>query len=112
MQARQLAHFSCALMWACVLGCAPALVVAQNYPTKPVRMILSYPPGGGTDLLARTVSQKLTEKWSQSVVVDNRSGGNGVVGARAAITATPDGYTLYVGAADHLVLAPNLISNL
>jgi tripartite-type tricarboxylate transporter receptor subunit TctC len=86
--------------------------LADDYPNKPIRLILSFPPGGGTDLLGRTVSQKLAEKWNQPVVVDNRAGGNGVIGARAAITAAPDGYTLYVGSSDHLILAPNLFLNL
>ena len=101
-----------AFAWAVALGVAPGVAHAQTYPNKPVRMILSFPPGGGTDILGRTVSQKLTEKWNQPVIVDNRSGGNGVVGARAAISANPDGYTLYVGSSDHMILAPNLFSNL
>lgn len=86
--------------------------IAQTYPTRPVRLILSFPPGGGTDILGRTVGQKLSEKWGHPVVVDNRAGGNGVVGARAAITSAPDGYTLYVGSSDHMILAPNLFANL
>jgi tripartite-type tricarboxylate transporter receptor subunit TctC len=109
-----------ALVSALALGVASSLALAQThstgsgqaYPNKPVRMILSFPPGGGTDILGRTVSLKLTEKWNQSVVVDNRAGGNGVVGARAAISANPDGYTLYVGSSDHMILAPSLFSNL
>src|SRR5688500_2412191 len=107
-----LARLCSALAWALALGIAPGVALAQTYPNKPVRMILSFPPGGGTDILGRTVSQKLTEKWNQTVVVDNRAGGNGVVGARAAIGANPDGYTLYVGSSDHMILAPNLFSNL
>jgi tripartite-type tricarboxylate transporter receptor subunit TctC len=94
------------------LAVASSFALAQSYPSKPVRMILSFPPGGGTDILGRTVSHKLTDKWNQPVIVDNRAGGNGVVGARAAITSNPDGYTLYVGSSDHLILAPNLFSNL
>jgi len=97
---------------AMLLGIASDIAFAQTYPTRPVRLILSFPPGGGTDILGRTVGQKLTAKWNQSVVVDNRSGGNGVIGARAAIAATPDGYTLYVGSSDHMILAPNLFDNL
>ena len=101
------------VLFAAVMSVASTLAVAQsNYPTKPVRLILSFPPGGGTDILGRTVSAKLSEKWGQSVIVDNRAGGNGVVGARTAIAAAPDGYTLYVGSSDHMILAPNLFSNL
>lgn len=85
---------------------------SQGYPDRPIRIICSFPAGGGTDFLARLVAQKLTERWGQSVIVDNRPGGNGSIGARAAMTAAPDGYTLYVGSSDHLVLAPNLFTNL
>jgi tripartite-type tricarboxylate transporter receptor subunit TctC len=106
------ARLICLALAATLLGIASGGVLADTYPNKPIRLILSFPAGGGTDLLGRTVSQKLTEKWNQPVVVDNRSGGNGVVGARVAITAAPDGYTLYVGSSDHLILAPNLFTNL
>jgi len=112
MNANRLARASSIPLALIMLLGAWATALAQSYPTRPVRMILSFPPGGGTDILGRTVSQRLTAKWNQSVVVDNRSGGNGVIGARAAITATPDGYTLYVGSSDHMILAPNLFDNL
>jgi tripartite-type tricarboxylate transporter receptor subunit TctC len=111
MNVNLLSRLTSVVLLVTVLGFA-ASALAQTYPNKAVRLILSYPPGGGTDLLGRTVSQKLTEKWGHSVVVDNRSGGNGVVGARAAISAAPDGYTLYVGSSDHMILAPNLFNNL
>jgi len=90
----------------------PASALAQTYPSKPIRIILAFPPGGGTDLLSRTVGQKLQERWGQTVIVDNRPGGGGVVSARAAATAAPDGYTLYMGSSDHMVLAPHLFENL
>lgn len=77
---------------------------AQTYPAKRITMLTSFPPGGGTDLLARLVSQKLNERWGQPVTVENRVGGNGIVGARAAAGASPDGYTLYMGSSNHLVL--------
>ena len=67
---------------------------AQNYPAKTVRMIVGYPPGGPTDLLARIVSQKLSESWGQQVIVDNRPGASGMIGAELTVRAAPDGYTL------------------
>ncbi len=71
-----------------------ALVHAQAYPTKPIRLIVPYPPGAGTDIIARTVGQKLGEVLGQQVVVDNRGGGGGVIGADAAAKSPPDGYTM------------------
>jgi tripartite-type tricarboxylate transporter receptor subunit TctC len=79
-----------ALLGACVLGAAHA----QLYPTKPIRLIVPYPPGAGTDIIARTVGQRLAEVLGQQVVVENRGGGGGVIGADAAAKAPPDGYTM------------------
>jgi tripartite-type tricarboxylate transporter receptor subunit TctC len=70
---------------------------AAEYPTRVVRMILPQPAGGGTDTVARTVAQKLTEAWGQQVIVDNRPGANGIIGAEAVIKSKPDGYTLLYG---------------
>jgi tripartite-type tricarboxylate transporter receptor subunit TctC len=67
---------------------------AQNYPAKTVRMVVGYPPGGPTDVLARIVSQKLTQTWGQQVIVDNRPGASGMIGAEFTARAAPDGYTL------------------
>ena len=73
---------------------------AQSYPVRPIRFIVPYPPGGGSDLVARVIAQGLTANFGQQVVVDNRSGAQGGVGTAAAARATPDGYTvlLFVGA--------------
>jgi tripartite-type tricarboxylate transporter receptor subunit TctC len=70
---------------------------AQQYPTKPVRFIAPFPPGGTSDILCRIVGQKLTEFWGQQVVVDLRPGASGSVGTEIAAKATPDGYTLLLG---------------
>ena len=76
-------------------GCALAApVVAQKYPNKPVRMIVPFVPGGGTDIMARMFAQKFAEAAGQVVVVDNRAGGGGTIGAETAVRAVPDGYTL------------------
>lgn len=70
---------------------------AQTYPTRPVRMIVPFPPGGTTDVVARLMAQRLTEAWGQQVVVDNRPGAGGVVGTELASKATPDGYNALLG---------------
>jgi tripartite-type tricarboxylate transporter receptor subunit TctC len=69
---------------------------AQDYPGKPIRIIVPYPPGGFNDTLARTVGQKLTESWHQAVIVDNRPGGGGTIGTNLAAKSAPDGYTLLI----------------
>ena len=82
---------------------------AQSYPAKSVRMIVAFPPGGTIDALARILAQKLTEEWGQSVVVENRGGAAGNVGAAAAAQAAPDGYTIHLGAqslATNVTIAP------
>ena len=70
--------------------------LAQSYPTGALRMIIPFPPGGGTDILGRIVAQKLNDAWGQPVVVDNRGGANGTLGATAAARAAPDGHTLLI----------------
>ena len=72
-------------------------VSAQSFPNKPVKIIVPFPPGGGTDILARPIAQKLSEKWGQPVVIDNRGGAGGIIGTKAAADAEPDGYTLIFG---------------
>ena len=68
--------------------------LAQQYPTKPIRVIVPFGPGGPSDFLVRTIGQKLTEAWGQQLIVDHRAGANGVVGAELTARAAPDGYTL------------------
>jgi tripartite-type tricarboxylate transporter receptor subunit TctC len=70
---------------------------AQSFPAKPVRIIVAFPPGGGTDIVARTMGPRLTEIWGQSVVVENWAGASGVIGTEVAARSAPDGYTLFMG---------------
>jgi len=76
---------------------------AQAYPSKPIRLIVPFAPGGGTDITARAIAQKLTERWGQQVVVDNRPGANGTIGLDLAAHAPADGYTLTMISASHSV---------
>ena len=80
---------------------------AQTYPDRRITFVVPYPPGGATDVLARLLATKLSESWKQTVVVENRSGGGGVVGNDYAAKATPDGYTVLIGITQ-IVQAPNL----
>jgi tripartite-type tricarboxylate transporter receptor subunit TctC len=70
---------------------------AENFPVKAVRLIVPFPPGGGTDILARPLAQKLTERWGQQVIVDNRSGAGGSIGSDLAAKSLPDGYSMVLG---------------
>ena len=79
------------------LAAVPLLALAQPYPSKPVRLIVPYPPGGSTDLLARSVAQKVGESLQQQVVVENRGGGGGTLGSGVVARSAPDGYTLLLG---------------
>ncbi len=86
---------------------AGAAIAQQNYPNKPIRFITPYPPGGSTTVLARLVGQKLTESWGQQVIVDNRGGGNTIIGTEALVKSPPDGHTIFL-ASPLLVILPHL----
>jgi tripartite-type tricarboxylate transporter receptor subunit TctC len=85
---------------------------AQAYPTKPVRMVVGFPPGGGTDILARIVAQKLADAWGQQVIVENRPGASATIGASVVAKAAPDGYTLAMGQLTPNAIAPALYPKL
>lgn len=85
------------LIAAAICGGLSLSVAAQNYPTKPIRLIAPFPPGGSTDLLARVIAQKLTEAFGQQVIVENRGGAGGTIGVELAARAAPDGYTIVMG---------------
>jgi tripartite-type tricarboxylate transporter receptor subunit TctC len=109
-----------ALFWipACAGTCAHA-AQTDAYPTRAIRFLVPYAPGAGTDTTARVLAAKLSERWGQQVIVDNRSGGSGVLGVEAAVNANPDGHTIVlitnsqaVGAASGLKLPYDLVKDL
>ena len=95
-----------------LFGFAAASATAQTYPSKPVRVVVAFAPGGTTDILARLYSQKLTAATGQQFVVDNRTGAGGTIGTEAAIKAPPDGYTINFGSTSSLAVSPNLYPRL
>ena len=100
--------------------CAASLLVAagamaqtpQDYPVRPIRIIVPQAPASGPDIMARTVAQKLTESWGQQVVVDNRAGANGIIGMEAAAKSKPDGYTLVMSVPSALTMNPYVYKQL
>ena len=88
------------------------LALAQSYPGKTIRLIVPVAPGGGTDIVARLIAQGLSERWGQSVVVDNHGGGGGIIGVSLVAKAAPDGYTMLLGSNGHVTFAPALYRNL
>ena len=89
-----------------------ALGQADRYPNRPIRLIVPFPPGGGNDILARTVGLRLAEVMHQQVIVDNRGGGGGIIGGQIAANSNPDGYTLFLGSLGSLAHNPALRPNL
>src|SRR6476620_911798 len=88
-----------AAAWVIGVTAAGVAGAAENYPNRPIRIIVAYTPAGTTDILARLLGQKMTESWGQSVIVENRPGANGNIGTEIAARATPDGYTITMGTA-------------
>jgi tripartite-type tricarboxylate transporter receptor subunit TctC len=89
-----------------------ATVLAQAFPNKPVTIVVPFPPGGSTDQMARAIAPKLQAQWGQGVLVDNKAGATGTIGATFVKRAAPDGYTLFVTSLGPLVIVPYLIPNL
>ncbi len=99
-----------AMLSALLFAAAAAPVGAQDFPSRPLRIIVPYPPGGGTDRVARIIGEKLAEQMSQPVVIDNRAGAGGVVGTEASARAAPDGYTMVLGSTATHAVNPSLYS--
>ena len=97
---------------AVLLAVSASWAGAQNFPTKSLRMIIHFPPGGPTDFVGRALAQKLSEAWKQQVIVENRPGAGGVIGIEAVLRSPADGYTLLFGTGGSLALAPALTPKL
>jgi len=96
---------------AVLLSCATT-AIAQGYPAKPVRWVVPFPPGGGTDLISRVIAAELSKLWGVQVVADNRPGGGGTLGLGIAAKTPADGYTLVLGQASNIAVAPGLYAKL
>jgi len=97
---------------ACLIVSSAAAQSAGDYPNRPIRIVVPFPPGGPADLIARFVGQKMSEDFGQPVVVENRAGGNTVPAAQAVARAAPDGYTLFIPMDTTMVMNPLVMSNL
>src|SRR3954470_13564169 len=91
----------------CALVLSAALH-AQTYPAKPIRFIVPFPPGGGNDTMARAFGQRMSERLGREVVIDNRAGAGGNIGAQTAAHAAPDGYTIFLGGVGSHGINPNI----
>ena len=99
------------MAWLASIGISADCVFAQNYPTRPIRLVVASSPGGASDILARMLAQKLSDDLAQQVVVDNRGGASGVIGTDIVAKAVPDGYTLLI-IQPSLTINPSMISKL
>ena len=102
----------CRKLAAVAFAVLSATVSAQDFPTKPIKLIVPFPPAGGTDIMARVVAQKVAENTKWNVIIDNRPGAGGNIGVDATAKAAPDGYTLVMGQTSNLAINPWLFKNL
>ena len=100
------------LLLAVVLAAMALPVTAQDYPSKPIHVVIPFPPGGATDTITRRIGERLTQKWGQPVIVENKPGANTVIGTEAVKRADADGYTLLMTSPAGLVQLPPLMPNL
>jgi tripartite-type tricarboxylate transporter receptor subunit TctC len=101
-------HWDRLLLAACFAFAACATAAAAEYPSRPLRLLVPFPPGGGVDLIARVIGSRLTESLGQQVVIDNRAGGGGVIATDTAAKAPADGYTLLLGFIGPLAISPTI----
>jgi len=97
---------------ALILIASVSLAHAQQYPTKPIRFVIPFPPGGSTDTMSRMITRKISEELGWQFVVDNRPGAGGTIGVAAAATAAADGHTLVMGETANLAVGPSVYSKL
>lgn len=102
----------CGLLLACLLGVLSASCFAQNYPDKPIKLIIPYTPGGGTDTLGRMLAEKISTDLKWTILVDNKPGAGGNIGMDLVAKAKPDGYTLGMGQTSNLAINPALMSKM
>ena len=105
-------QLKCAALLAGLMIVSAGSAIAQQYPTKPIRLIVAFPPGGSTDIIARVIGQKLGERLGQQVVIDNRGGAGGTIGTEMAANSNPDGYTLTMGTTSTHVVSVAVYSKL
>jgi tripartite-type tricarboxylate transporter receptor subunit TctC len=96
------------LIATCLFLFAPPLHAADSYPVKPVRFVITFPPGGPTDTIVRLIGQRLTDAWGHPMILDNRGGAGGIVGTEIVARAAPDGYSFLVGTAGGMTINPAL----
>ena len=101
-----------AAMALAVLSLTPNAASAQSYPAHPIRLIVGFPPGGINDLVARIVGPSLSDSLGQPIVIENRPGAGGTIGANTVAKANPDGYTLLLGSVSNLAMAPSQYKDL
>jgi tripartite-type tricarboxylate transporter receptor subunit TctC len=109
---RYLSHIAKLAIAAACLITAPMFAAAQPYPNRPIHLVVGFPPGGINDIVARIVGQKMSESLGQPVIVENRGGAGGTIGADWVSKATSDGYTLLLGSVSNLAMAPSLYASL
>src|SRR3954471_470542 len=109
LQCRLLQRFAASIILSFI---AVDATLADSYPSRPIRWIVAYPPGGTTDIIVRLVAPELGKRLGQYVVIENRAGGAGIIGTHAAAIAAPDGYTLSVGYITTHAIHPSLMKKL
>src|SRR5450756_197548 len=98
--------------WVVIGSLLAGMSFAQTYPSRPIRLVVGFPPGGGNDIVARLVGAKMQEAWGQPVVIDNKPGANSIIAAEFVAKSAPDGYTLLVNATGGMSVNPVLYSKL
>lgn len=97
------------LLVALIGAMLPGAVAAETYPSRPIKLVVPFPPGGPNDIIARVVAQRMSELLGQTVVIDNRGGAGGVVGTDAVAKAAPDGYTIGICSAGAIAISASLV---
>jgi len=101
-------HVLARLLLGLALASWPAIAPAEDFPPKPIRLIVPFPAGGPNDIIARVIGQRMSELFKQTVVIDNRGGQGGVLGTDAVAKAAPDGYTIAISSAGALAISPSM----